>query len=107
MKYKVSSKKIKASKNLLHALIHHYGGTQAFGEQVKMSKQAINNFKDRGYVSLTQVYSFSIDLGISQWALAYYKLEEIFGLASPCFSAIVRDTPLHPEVKRKILASLK
>ena len=64
-----------------------------------MSKQAINNFKNRGYVPLVQVYSFSLDLEISQWALSYYKLAEIFGLSSPCFSAILSDTPLHAEVK--------
>lgn len=107
MKYKVNSKTVKASKYLLNALIDHYGGTQAFGERVKMSKQAVNNFKGRGYVPLTQVYSFSIDLDISQWALAYFKLAEIFGLASPSFSEIVRNTPLHTETKRKLLASVQ
>lgn len=103
MRYPVPAKLVKASKLLLLLLIENCGGTQATANQVKVSKQGIIHFKNRGYIPLAKIYSIAKDMQESVWALSYFKLYEIFGTDSPDFSNIVVATKLSSEAKAKVL----
>lgn len=103
MAYKVPLNIIKASKALCVSIIKSSGGPSAIANSLEYNRQYVFKWVKLGYVPLVQAYDVSQLLKVSQWVISYHKLLEVFGENAPSFSETVKDSPLLPAEKKRIL----
>jgi hypothetical protein len=107
MAFKVPSDIIKASKALSVSILKDAGGSSAVANSLDRDRQYIHNCTSRGYVPVKSVYDISRLLGVSAWTLCYHKLMEAFGEEAPSFKEVIKEAPLLPKEKTRILNMLR
>lgn len=107
MAFQVPSKLIKASRLLSVSLLLQADGASAIANSLGYNRQYVHKWMVNGYVPLVRVWDVAMLLDVSQWALSYHKLAEVFGKEAPNFAQVVQATPLLPAQKEIILALLK
>lgn len=107
MKYKVSTKDIRASKELCVTLLDVAGGASAIANSLEWDRQYIQMCYQQGYVPLVRVYEVGKLLGVSPYSLSYLKFLEALGEETPEFKKVVEGTPLLPAEKTRILEIVK
>jgi hypothetical protein len=103
MPYRIPPKLKKASEALSREVILAAGGSAAVGNSLGIDRRYFHNNLRRGYIPLGNVHDVSEILGVSPWALSYYKLLEIFGKNSPKFLDVLEEANLFPESVKTIL----
>lgn len=108
MAYEVPAKLVKASKELFRAIIVAAGGPSAVANSLDWDRQYITQYIRYGYVPMTRTYDVAKLLGISPFALSYFKFLEALGEDElPSFKKVVTETAILPAEKAKILDILK
>lgn len=103
MAYKVPKFTVNASKELCRSIVKGCGGPSALANSLGLDRQYVGKYMKAGYIPLVQVYDFSKLLNVSIWALSYYKLMEVMGESSPLLEDVIKDTPLLPAEKTRLL----
>jgi ABC-type uncharacterized transport system YnjBCD permease subunit len=96
--------KVKASAMLFKELVYFCGGTSAIANSLGEYRQKVNVWLNRGFAPVDRVYELSKLLGVSPWALSYYKISTMLGPElSPTFKEIVGALPLPLPTKEELL----
>lgn len=103
MGFPVPKNVIQASKQLCISVLSHSGGQSAIANSLGWGRQYFFKCQKKGYVPLSQVYDVSRLLEVSEWALCYYKLKEVFGEKSPTLESVIDHTDILTEDKERIL----
>lgn len=94
MSYEVPEHLINASQELCRSILAAGGGHSALANSIGCDRQYVYQWNRQGYVPLAKVHDVSSVLNVSEWAVSYHKLMEIFGLKSPSLHAVLENTPL-------------
>lgn len=103
MAYPVPPNIVRASSALCASIIQIVGGSAAVGNSLGWGRQYIHKMMQAGYVPLLSVYEVAQVIQCSCWCLAYHKLMEVFGDASPPFEEVVAKSPLDEADKKRII----
>lgn len=107
MAYDVPSKIIKTSKELCKSILDSFGGSSALANSLGLDRQYFNKYMNLGYIPLPRLHEVRTILGVSEWALSYFKLMEIHGESSPALQGVIDKAPLLPAEKKRIVGLLK
>jgi hypothetical protein len=102
MSYVVPENLIEASKELCKSILAAGGGHSAVANSIGCDRQYVYQWGKQGYVPLAKVYDVATVLNVSEWAVSYHKLMEVFGEKAPELETVLENTPLAAEALVRI-----